>query len=244
MLLTTEEIRKALRKTTLTEAEQELVDFLHPLTDAALKVWIEHELEYSQHVELLPAGERLIEDDELMEPEMQNNRVILLDQTGGRTLHLSHTPVWNTGLTVYLDKSANAGQASDAFAAATLLTQGTDYWLDIDDHTRGFSRSGILYHSSVWPNEPRTVKVTYYGGDKLTTADIIHFGRALKLAAVKTFLHHWHGLKDRATGGVVQSERLGEWSATYAQRSLGTDDISIPAAVQQDLWKFRRYSYL
>lgn len=244
MLLTVAEIRTALRKTTLTEAEKELVAFLHPLTDAALKLWIDQELEYRQHVELLPAAERLVsDDDDLLEPEIINGRVMLLDEVGGRTLHLTHTPVWNTELEVRVDPAAKAGQSPDAFADATILTQGTDYWLDIDDHSRGISRSGVLYHTSSWPNESRTVKVTYYGGEKIDAENIAHFGRALKMAAVKTFLHNWHGILDRSKGGIKQSERLGEWGVSYAPRSAGLDDVTVPPAVQRDLWPFRRYSY-
>jgi hypothetical protein len=91
------------------------------------------------------------------------------------------------------------------------------------------------------------VKVTYFGGERFEAEHLRDFGRALKMAALKTFEHNYRGLVNRqASGGrgEVTSERLGEWSASYAKESLGSDGVSVPESVKMDLWPFRRYSYM
>jgi len=93
-------------------------------------------------------------------------------------LVLNQRPV--TSITsVYLDEEGYWGQPSGSFAAPTLLQQGVDYALEIDQ-SDGTSRSGKLYRiKSYWPIAftyitgvissnmgPATgnVKVTYVGG--------------------------------------------------------------------------------
>ncbi len=66
------------------------------------------------------------------------------------TLILRHRPV--TAITsVYLDRGAFFGTGEDAFAAATLLTAGSDYALE-PDQSDGTSHSGLLRRlNGVWP---------------------------------------------------------------------------------------------
>lgn len=65
-------------------------------------------------------------------------------------LVLNQRPV--TAITsLYLDETAFWGQAPNAFAAATLLTEGTDYALD-KDQPNGSSRSGLVFNiNGAWP---------------------------------------------------------------------------------------------
>src|SRR5690606_19172886 len=70
---------------------------------------------------------------------------------------------------VYEDVNAKAGQGSNDFPASTLLTAGTEYWLDVDE--TGLSRSGFLIREAgTWSRRPRTIKVTYVAG--LTAAEL------------------------------------------------------------------------
>lgn len=245
-ILTRSEIRVALRKTALTDAEQELIRLVQPLAEGALKTWIQHKLEYAQYTELLPAGTRLEPRDDLLRPiTVSGSRAIVDVPSGENEIQLTHTPAWNTGLVVYMDSAAKGGQASGAFGDSTLLTKGTDYWLDIDDQTNGISQSGILYHSSAWPSLPRTVKVTYYGGQNMTT--LMTHGYAIKAAALQTFLNLYHRLVNASKGGMKGSEAIGKYSVTYVNQlmaQIGGDGEIVPAAVQRDLWPLRNYSYL
>lgn len=255
MILTIEEIRTMIfRVPALSENQLALVEMIRPMAESALKVWLDQEMEFKEHVELLPTGERIIEPDYLLDPRVSiaDGRVEARESAIGNTLQLSNLPVWNTGIEVRVDRNAKAGQSASAFGAASLLPQGQDWWLDIDDATNELSRSGIIYHSSAWPSEPRTVRVTYFGGEKLDADNLRDFGRALKLAALKTFEHNYRGFEDRWENdgkGRITSEKLGEWSASYggsgvSSSDIGTSGMSIPDSVKMDLWPFRRYSYM
>lgn len=103
------------------------------------------------------------------------------DSPGRDYFDLRETPVSTTGLTLYLDTGAMAGQGADDFAAATLLTAGTDYWLDLSRRTTaGESKTGRVYRrGALWPARltrpvgrlaarrepwPGVLKVSYTGG--------------------------------------------------------------------------------
>jgi hypothetical protein len=110
------------------------------------------------------------------------------DSPGTRKLSLKETPVSFSGLSVYEDTSAYAGQGASDFASTTLLTQGADYHLDRSNlTTSGESRNGILHRVGVWPARwtrdggylsprrtkwPGVLKVVYTGGYPLTPFSI------------------------------------------------------------------------
>ncbi len=72
-----------------------------------------------------------------------------LQGNGDKFLPLKQRPI-NSVASVYEDIAAMWGQAPDAFAAATLLTAGTDYAIVKD--SAGVGKSGMLYRiNSVWP---------------------------------------------------------------------------------------------
>jgi hypothetical protein len=76
--------------------------------------------------------------------------------TGDKFLPLRQRPI-NSIASIYEDQQAAWGQAPDAFAAATLLTAGTDYAI-VKDQSSGASRCGLVYRvNSVWP-KPLTYK--------------------------------------------------------------------------------------
>jgi len=117
---------------------------------------------------------------------------------------------------VYEDFESRGGQGDNDFPASTLLTAGTDYWID-RDHT-SYSREGILHRYGSWPDYSRTVKVTYTAGfDADALADEFLY---VKDAVINETIDRFHYRKGRqGTAGVtgtIKSEKLKDYSVSYA----------------------------
>ena len=131
---------------------------------------------------------------------------------------LPHTPVIVTGLRVWEDRGATAGQGDSDFAASTELTIGEDFWLDVSRQTSGgvgISDTGFLYRNVSWSAKPGTIKVTYTGGPSVTTLGAYWYNlrRAYSLILKDIF----YALKRETqtgfnTGIVKTSESIGKYS--------------------------------
>lgn len=113
-------------------------------------------------------------------PFAYKQRTQYLDGRGTSKLLLKARPVYPTGMQVYVDTASHYGEGDDPFPAASLLTYGTDYVLQIDDEENERSKCGIVHRlNAVWPRRwmraenylspfqvatKGTIKVTYYGG--------------------------------------------------------------------------------
>jgi Phage gp6-like head-tail connector protein len=154
---------------------------------------------------------------------------------GGESFTLRHRPVAATGLSVYLDVSGFFGKGTSAFAADTLLTEGTDYVLE-RDQADGSSRSGVVTRlggGSVggplawpwqfdlprgsltarlnprWPSARGCVKVVYTHGYQLT--DVPY-----DLQAAVIELTGWL-YRNLRYSGPLQSEHLADYQYQLAQ---------------------------
>lgn len=114
-----------------------------------------------------------------------------LDGEGTFGFLLRETPVL-TITSLYVDTTAYGGQAAGAFAADKLLTQGVDFYLDVDDSKGTLSNSGrVARIGRRWPNSltfisqqnnprltpmpmacPKCVKVIYTAGYRLIPMDL------------------------------------------------------------------------
>lgn len=242
------EILVYLRKAadSLSDAEDALLDLVHPLAESAVHQYLQNDLNYARYVELLPIGSAIRDDDYPLDHfQSENNRYVF--EAGGSgvdRLYLRQTPVLAAGLEVWEDISANAGQSATAFASSTLLTAGVDYWLDADQE--GTSRSGALIRSGVWPSEPRCVKVAYYGG--LTGAQLYgKFGGSIKLAAMLTVAAAYRAAATLSdTEGPKIRERIGkyEYETDAALLAQTHASLGLPAAAKALLQPYRKYDYL
>jgi len=241
------EVLTMLGKTTaLTAAEEGLLDLIHPLAESAVFSYLQQELQYARHVEYLPIGRGGFPDKPLDDVDFRGGSVaVVTGQAGSEVLQLKHTPVWLTGLEVREDIGGNAGQADGAFADATILSAGSDYWLDIDDADSNLSRTGMLRRFGVWPAEPRSVKVTYYGGWTATQLSNSGTAAVLKLAILQTVVQaFWAALNSQKNSGAgqVQSESIGSYSFSngqgVARLNLG---VVVPADAKLLLQPFRNY---
>jgi len=246
MIANRSEILAWLRKSSSLEtADIALLEMLHPLVEQAVKDELANDIEYAQHTQYLPLGSQIQQDVTLADYDMVNGRVISAGRySRSSRLQLRHTPVWTTDLAVYEDTGGYAGQGSGVFSASTLLTGGTDYYLDLDDES--YSESGILIRASgTWSAEPRSIKVVYYGGWQRS-----HFdggaASAIKLATILAVAKSFNESQANATSGgagAIVSESIGKYSATYGQSATANTGlvITLPGESLDLLQKFRNY---
>lgn len=243
------------KETTVTAAEERLLSLVHPFVEGALVEYLQNELSYQQHIELLPmGGPASIEPSPLNEDfEIRGNSVFpLISQSGGSSqLQLSHAPVVLTGLEVREDPNAKAGQGDDDFGDSTILDAGSDYWLDIDDGSSpNVSKSGILHRNGLWPTEPRTVKVTYFGGVSSTVLG--SRSKLLRYCAVRAVAAAFWKVKANSSSGGIGApiaERIGKYSKSFGGTGSGLGSLiggasGLPPEVMNDLEVFRNYGRL
>jgi hypothetical protein len=236
----------------ITAAQEALLDLVHPLAESAVKRFLQNDLGYAQHVELLPTGQAYLGDDRpLTDTEFRANAAVFVNANAGtNVLVLKHTPVWENGLEVREDVAAYAGQASSAFTDDSILSLGSDYWLDVDEVIGDLkvSRTGILHRFGVWPNEPRCVKVTYYGG--ASAARLADNFNAVKEAILKTIAAKFYAAKNNqgtSGAGTVMSETIGKHSESRgnvtAALAIQGQDMDIPHGAKMALQTLRSYRY-
>lgn len=251
MLVDPQEILVALGKTTWTEADRALLTLVHGPAEAALMAWMQQNLEYQLQVEYLPLGNDTRRVDPLADAEFfqwdvspNGSQAVLSREDNFRaTLQLTHTPVWLSGLTVWEDTSANAGQSSSAFAEGTKLNRGSDYWLDIDDHRNQLSSTGLLRRNGAWPEEPRSIKVSYYGG--YSAQQLASIAGDIKLAVIEYVCHCFWMMKSqqKTQAGSIRSESIGKYSVGFS--GLGGGGMpAIPASIASKLQPRRSYSLM
>ncbi len=233
----------------LTDANAALIDMLLPLSDAAIKSYMQNDLQYSQHVEYYPAGSPVAERDDVMEPILRGNVVTFANiPPGVDTLQLKHTPILVGSIEVREDVGAWAGQDPNPFDDTTILTLGTDYYLDVDNASTNMSRTGLLYRYGKWPTEARSVKVTYYGG--LNASQLNNAWGDIKLAAIMTHVHHFQIFKSRQSktgAGPITSESIGKYSYSrdaFMTRLAILGDLDVPAGAKALLFKHRNLGRL
>jgi hypothetical protein len=144
----------------------------------------------------------------------------------GNELQVKHIPIRaTTAIQLWIDYDGRFGTKSGSFAAATLKTEGEDYWPNydgVDDASSAICRDGLIRSIGLWPTEPGSVKITYtagyndaelHGQDSLVDASpivsaiISEAARKVKKALVnaKSDSVGW-------AGGPFTSESLGDYS--------------------------------
>ncbi len=166
---------------------------------------------------------------------------------GGRGLQLPEFPVRSI-TSLHEDRSAFAGQASGAFPASTLLTEGVDYYQDLDQ--AGLCSSGILWRINTrWYSRPGSYQVIYSAGwsaDELrgNVTDWRLDASDIRLAVIQTVVETFNDFVNQqagqgGTGGSVKSERLGDYAVVYDTSSVG-GKISIPDDAKERLDRFMK----
>ena len=231
------------------EQELALIRLVHPLAEGVFRAWLGHDATYKQRVVFLPLGtpETGIEGAEEFQLRGQTLQVSVGVDRGSDVLVLPHTPVWPLSLEVREDVGAYAGQASGAFGSDSVLTLGTNYWLDIDDASTSLSNSGILRRFGSWPTEPRSVKVTYYGGE--TAARLASEAGNLRYACLLTIIKAYKLLKSMqgSRTGPKSNESIGKYSyGTLAdvQKVMSGVGFTVPYEAQRAAWPLKNFGRL
>lgn len=218
---------------TATAADDALIALLHGPAERAIKNECGCDLEFGTFTEYLPKG-RSSNPVDMMADYFRDDTGSGYYSTANlrQRLVLKNAPVWLDGLEVYEDPGAMAGQHEGSFAAESLLTAGSDFFLETDgvDGANGaFSRSGVLRRDTYWTNAPFSVKVVYSGGwrDSQLASDGI--AADLKMAAILTVAaEFWKRKALKSTGGVggITSESIGKYSYSTGGSSSATSLIS------------------
>lgn len=230
----------------ISDPDLALLDMCHRASDAAVRGYLQQELGYQQHEELLPVGQPVAALDAIQEPYLRGDGTIKFvgrTGSGSNAIVLHHLPVFQVGLVVWEDVGANAGQADDAFT--TPLTLGDDYWLDVSDPINGLSTTGILYRMGYWPTEPRSVKVRYFAG--ASAAKLNNQWADIKQAAIIAATEEFQSMKRRqGLKGVKQSESIGQYSYSLGMSGAvsGAGGYSLPPGVVARLFRLRNLGRL
>jgi hypothetical protein len=235
------------KASSLAAADEALLDLIHPLAEGVLSAWMQQNLKYEQHVEYLPIGKPQLDNDyPLSDIDFRSETAGFIGgRAGTEFLQLKHLPVALTGLEVREDVGAYGGQVSGSFSDETILTLGTDYYLDVDDASASLSRSGILWRIGAWPAEPRSIKVTYYGGYSATQLADSTVASAVKLAALQTVSAAFWTAKNLAKSqgiGPKMSESIGKYSYSHAAEwAAARLSLAVPQEAMINLQPFRNY---
>lgn len=235
------------KASSISEADAALLDMLQPLVEASVRSYLQTELTYQRHVELLPIGQPLGERDQIVEPILRGETIVMLSNVppGTDALQLKHLPVLLTDIEVREDIGAFAGQESGSLGSSTVLTLGTDYYLDVDSSSN-MSRTGIVYRYGRWPTEPRSVQVSYYGG--LTASQLNGMWGDVKLATIVAVAHHYQTAKTRqGAKGPLMSESIGSYSysrdAAFV-RMAAEGGFDLPPGAKAILMRHRNFGRL
>ena len=235
-----------------TNADIGLLELVHPKAEATIKTFLQNDIEYQQHIEYLPSRDRFEQRDNFVDVQLSATTVTLVPGARyNRILQVKHVPIWLASLEIREDHGAYAGQATGAFGASTVLVNGVDYYLDVNENLADIesgdggdiSRTGHLTRVGNWSTIARSIKVTYYGGWKAvhldaTVADIK--GAVLEMVTRAYALPKARG---RRLGPVV-SESLGKTSTTYSEAIIRAAMMlvsSVPLDVLHKLQNYRHY---
>lgn len=191
---------------------------LIPQADAIIKGYLQREIEQATYTEYYSGS---------------GNQVIVLNQTPVQSI-----------TSVNEDPDGYFGDGTDAFPAASLLTEGTDYVLRKDDATATeVSKSGILYRiRNAWPRPSSrlrgqlasapglglgNIKVVYVAGWATVPADI-QFAANMLVTSM---------LEARKLSGRLESESIEDYSYTL---SGSEDEAQLLDSVKGSLSRYKR----
>lgn len=201
-------VENLLRKTLRFNISQPTTDYVHFLPERAITAD-----EGVEFVETTPSGKALFGTT----------------RTWGDVLQLPQTYVRSI-TEIREDTDAYGGQGSSAFPSDSVLTEGDDYWLDVDES--GLSKTGhVLRTAGIgWSGIPRSIRVSYMAG--LTAAELDGEYSDIKEAIINETIARFKMAKSRkgadASGvGPIKSESIGgQYSVSYDTSRIGEASLS------------------
>lgn len=187
--------------------------------DRVFADFLGYSISQATRTEYYPARVNLTQRDALVDGYERSgtNKVIPIDRYRNerRVLALLHVPVTEI-VSIYENPDA---WNTDPPTFDNLLTAGDDYALDIEQN--GASQTGfVIRNTGPWSAAERCIKVTYTAG--YTEAQLGDAFAQLKYAFMMQVMVSFntvkiHRMAGRVGGmpGIIASESLGDWSASY-----------------------------
>lgn len=239
---------------TATDQERALIQMIVPLAEDSLKNFLGYSVEQDTYTHFLPKTDNFHPDNDTY-IDVVNSRVTFGGHSNSRILALPEIPV-RTITSLYEDSAAYFGQGSGDFAAATQLTEGTDFVRVLTQSN--FCPTGHIRRiGATWPARMGTIQVTYVAGytvaeldgtatagirvQALKQAAIIAAAAAFKTAAIQ-------GASDIDSGGgalAAESITTSGHSVTYDTRAASLVTgllVDLPPAAKRLAQPYRRYS--
>lgn len=196
-----------------------IINVLLASVDRVFADYLGYSISEATRTEYYPPRVNLTQRDNLVEGYERSgtNKVVPIDRYRNerRVICLRHLPV-TAIVSVYENPDA---WNTDPPTFDNLLTAGDDYALDIDQENA--SQTGFLIRNTgPWTAGERCVKVTYTAG--YTAAQLGDAYAQLKYAFLMQVMVSFntvkiHRMAGKAGGmpGILSSESLGDWSASY-----------------------------
>lgn len=214
---------------TLTDADEGLLNVLKGMVEDDAREFCRHGITQpsSAYTEYYPQTDRELpsQPGEFANLDVSGNLAHLVRETNqGQYLQLTNIFVQDdASLEFREDYNAVFGQGSGDFGSSTILTQGTEYYLELSES--GLSKSGrVVRMNTDWSAKAGTIQATYNAG--LSTSDLDDKYRFVKFSILEELVHRFGVFKGRAGNagapGPIKAESIaGEWSVTYATELFG-----------------------
>jgi len=221
----------------VTDEERAIANQAIIKAEGAIKRFLHYDPIYKTHTEFYPQQDMSSRSGEGSWDVTDTQAVYReVSQEAGNELQLLNIPVRSI-TELYIDYGAKSGTASGSFAAASLKTEGTDFWPNydlVDSDSVSVCSDGIIRSFGAWPSEPGTVKVVYVAGYKEaefhgqdSSIDVTPIWEAaLNEACARVRKMMLLKKKDGSgfTAGAIKSEKLGDYSYST---DCSTLDIAI-----------------
>lgn len=206
-------------------AASRLLQLVAKWTESQARKWVGHGISQNTYTGEFHRRQRLNSVDDIIGYEVVGDKVYGEYEcpADGHILKLDNGFVRSI-TEVRMDPAGNFGFTSGSFGSSTLLTEGTDYFLELD--ATGLSKSGhLIRNNASWPSRPGSVKVTYVAGFTAAelNADYSFVKEALLLEMRSKFNAMWSQQGTAAASGVKKKETYhGDYSVEYVVDSASS----------------------
>lgn len=220
------------RSTRINTNELELLNLLLPVAEANVQDHLGLVLEQQSVVEFYPTEDIAPQVDGEEIKVTSSGVYVSPGSVSGTVLALRNIPVRSI-TSIYEDDDGYFGDGPSAFAAGSLLTAGSDYYLSREK--AGISWTGHVYRIATgWCSVPGSIKVTYVAG--LTDAELDGDYSPVRWAVLRTFGDLWARAKSLQGGqrmdGMTSESIGGGVSASYVNEQLRGAPIPDDAAAK------------
>lgn len=205
-----------------TTAQQDQLDLIRTGIESSIKRYCRWQIVEATKTSFLPLSPNAM-GMQVPTAELYSPRYLA---TGSRNRLQLPSMYVKTITSINEDQNALAGYGSSDFSATTLLTAGSDYFLEKDDGSAYSWSGGVMRVGRNWSSIPGTVKAVFVSG--FSESELAGEQNAIRLATIKECADAYVRLKRMqaafVTGvdggtlnyGLVTKEKLGDWEIGYS----------------------------